>query len=258
MKHGEARFLSCMYVLSLALLAAFAFRGVRQSRGVSGEAAIPRTIILDAGHGGADGGASGADGTRECDLNLSITLKTDAVLGLLGEKTLLTRSSDTDLASPEAKSISQKKVTDIRSRTALVNDCAHGLLISIHGNTYPQQQYHGAQIFYNAQSGAKSLGETMQLALKTNVDPENSRMAKAISPDVYLMNHVTQPAILVECGFLSNPSELLRLQDSSYQSRLAVTIAVTAANHLSEADSDTVLRTYYERRNSFLLHLLRQ
>lgn len=98
----------------------------------------------------------------------------------------------------------------------------------------------------------------MQLALKTNVDPENSRMAKAISPDVYLMNHVTQPAILVECGFLSNPSELLRLQDSSYQSRLAVTIAVTAANHLSEADSDTVLRTYYERKNSFLLHLLRQ
>lgn len=254
MKQG--RFLSCMYMLSLTLLTAFALHGLRAQAAVAGEAAIPRIIVLDAGHGGADGGASGPDGTRECDLNLAITLKTDAVLGLLGEKTLLLRSTDTDLSSSDAKSISQKKVSDIRRRVELTNSQHGAILVSIHCNTYSQEKYHGAQVFYTG--GAKEFGETMQLALKNGVDPSNARMAKAVSPDVYLMNHVKVPGILVECGFLTNQEELTNLKDPDYQTRLAVTIAVTAANQASEPNFGVSLRTYYERENCILLHLLRK
>ena len=245
-----------MYMLSLTLLTAFALHGLRAQAAVAGEAAIPRIIVLDAGHGGADGGASGPDGTRECDLNLAITLKTDAVLGLLGEETLLLRSTDTDLSSSDAKSISQKKVSDIRRRVELVNSQPGAILVSIHCNTYSQEKYHGAQVFYTG--GAKEFGETMQLALKNGVDPANARMAKAVSPDVYLMNHIKVPGILVECGFLTNQEELTNLKDPDYQTRLAVTIAVTAANQASEPNFGVSLRTYYERENCILLHLLRQ
>ncbi len=254
MKQG--RFLSCMYMLSLTLLTAFALHGLRAQAAVAGEAVIPRIIVLDAGHGGADGGASGPDGTRECDLNLAITLKTDAVLGLLGEKTLLLRSTDTDLSSSDAKSISQKKVSDIRRRVELTNSQPGAILVSIHCNTYSQEKYHGAQVFYTG--GAKEFGETMQLALKNGVDPTNARMAKAVSPDVYLMNHIKVPGILVECGFLTNQEELTNLKDPDYQTRLAVTIAVTAANQASEPNFGVSLRTYYERENCILLHLLRK
>lgn len=245
-----------MYMLSLTLLTAFALHGLRAQAAVAGEAAIPRIIVLDAGHGGADGGASGPDGTRECDLNLAITLKTDAVLGLLGEETLLLRSTDTDLSSSDSKSISQKKVSDIRRRVELTNSQPGAILVSIHCNTYSQEKYHGAQVFYTG--GAKEFGETMQLALKTGVDPTNARMAKAVSPDVYLMNHIKVPGILVECGFLTNQEELTNLKDPDYQTRLAVTIAVTAANQASEPNFGVSLRTYYERENCILLHLLRK
>ena len=254
MKQG--RFLSCMYVLSLTLLTAFALHGLRAQAAVAGEAAIPRIIVLDAGHGGADGGASGPDGTRECDLNLAITLKTDAVLGLLGEQTLLLRSTDTDLSSSDSKSISQKKVSDIRRRVELTNSQPGAILVSIHCNTYSQEKSHGAHVFYTG--GAKEFGETMQLALKNGVDPTNARMAKAVSPDVYLMNHIKVPGILVECGFLTNQEELTNLKDPDYQTRLAVTIAATAANQASEPNFGVSLRTYYERENCILLHLLRQ
>lgn len=245
-----------MYMLSLTLLTAFALHGLRAQAAVAGEAAIPRIIVLDAGHGGADGGASGPDGTRECDLNLAITLKTDAVLGLLGEETLLLRSTDTDLSSSDAKSISQKKVSDIRRRVELTNSQPGAILVSIHCNTYSQEKYHGAQVFYTG--GAKEFGETMQLALKNGVDPSNARMAKAVSPDVYLMNHIKVPGILVECGFLTNQEELTNLKDPDYQTRLAVAIAVTAANQASEPNFGVSLRTYYERENCILLHLLRK
>lgn len=245
-----------MYMLSLTLLTAFALHGLRAQAAVAGEAAIPRIIVLDAGHGGADGGASGPDGTRECDLNLAITLKTDAVLGLLGEETLLLRSTDTDLSSSDAKSISQKKVSDIRRRVELTNSQPGAILVSIHCNTYSQEKYHGAQVFYTG--GAKEFGETMQLALKNGVDPTNARMAKAVSPDVYLMNHIKVPGILVECGFLTNQEELTNLKNPNYQTRLAVTIAVTAANQASEPNFGVSLRTYYERENCILLHLLRK
>lgn len=237
MKHGEVRFLSCMYVLSLTLLALFAIRGLTGSVAVSGNTESTSVIVLDAGHGGTDGGSTSPSGTRESDINLEITLKTDAVLGLLGERTLLVRAMDTDLAADGAKTISQKKVTDIRNRVALVNAHPNAILVSIHQNTYPEQKYYGAQVFYGKVPGSKALAELLQTNLQQCVDPTNTRKSKAISPDIYLMSHINTPGILVECGFLTNPTEEAKLKTPEYQKRLAVTIAATAANHLPEENS---------------------
>lgn len=237
MKHGEARFMSCMYVLSLTLLVLFAARGLRQAAAVSVETEPIKMplVILDAGHGGPDGGCSAADGTQEKTINLEITLKTDAVLGLLGADTLLVRDMDTDLSDPSAQSISQKKVTDIRNRVALVNAHPDSVLVSIHQNTYPQAKYSGAQVFYSGEG--KSLAEQLQQNLARTVDTDNQRQAKAISPDIYLMKHVKVPAVLIECGFLSNPTESVKLKSSGYQRQLAVAIGVTLVNQLCTEDS---------------------
>ncbi len=228
--------MSCMYVLSLTLLMLFAARGLRQSAAVSAETAPAPLVILDAGHGGADGGSSAADGTRESDINLQITLKTDTVLGLLGQETLLVRTTDTELADASANTIAQKKVTDIRNRVELVNSHPEALLVSIHQNAFSQEKYYGAQVFYDAVGESKLLAETLQQNLSQCVDPSNHRKAKSIQPEVYLMNHVQVPGILVECGFLSNPAEAEKLKTNDYQNKLAVTIAVTAFNHLPGED----------------------
>lgn len=233
MKHGEARFLSCMYVLSLTLLMLFAARGLRQSAAVSAEAVTTPLVILDAGHGGPDGGSSAADGTLESNINLQITMKVDAVLGLLGQETLLVRTTDTDLSDETATTIAQKKVTDIRNRVKLINSHPEALLVSIHQNAFAQEKYYGAQVFFGSVGESKSLAEALQQNLNQYVDPTNHRKARPVETDVYLMKHIEVPGVLVECGFLSNPDEAEKLKTDGYQNQLAVAIAVTALNHLS-------------------------
>lgn len=237
MKHGEARFLSCMYVLSLSLLLLFALRGLQNTSSVSATEVLRPVIVLDPGHGGMDGGATGADGSRESDLNLSISLKIDAVLGLLGENTLLSRDSDRDLASEDAVSVSQKKVSDIRNRVALVNSHPESILLSIHCNSFDESKYHGAQVFYNGLGSSQNLAVDIQTQISEHVDSSNHRESKKIQPDVYLMKHIEVPGVLVECGFLTNPDELAKLNTEDYQKQLAVAIAVTVTNHLSGDNS---------------------
>ncbi len=219
-----------MYVLSLLLLAGFALRGLRGAQAASGSAELSPVIILDAGHGGVDGGSSTAEGVRESDINLEITLKTDAVLGLLGEQTLLTRATDTDLSSSDAQTIAQKKVSDIRARTALVNDHPGSLLLSIHQNIFPQEKYHGAQMFFNGVGDSEDWAKRLQKAMNTAVDSTNTRQAKAAARSIYLMSHTQTPGLLAECGFLSNQEEAARLQTQDYQKRLAVALAVITSN----------------------------
>ena len=99
------------------------------------------------------------------------------------------------------------------------------VLLSVHQNTFTDEEYHGAQVFYAPTEGSQALAETMQEALRAALDPENSRQAKPIPDSVYLMNHVSCPAVLVECGFLSNPEEEALLRSADYQIRLAAVLA---------------------------------
>jgi len=182
-------------------------------------------FVLDAGHGGEDGGACTADGVQESGINLAVTRKLDDLMHLLGMDTVLVRRDDTAIYSPGCKTFSEKKVSDLHNRVKLVNETIRGFLVSIHQNQFPESKYSGAQVFYNAIAPAEELANLLQTRLAASLDPGNNRKAKGAADTIFLMREITNPGILVECGFLSNPQEAEKLQTSQYQTKLALVIA---------------------------------
>ena len=181
-----------------------------------------RTLVLDAGHGGEDGGAVSPSGAVESGINLSIVCKLDQLLGFYGQSTLLLRSEDVSLHDADADTLREKKVSDLHNRAARIEDTENAVLLSVHQNTYPDSRYRGAQVFYaGGGEESQSFAVLTQEVLRAALNPDNSRQAKPIPDTVYLMNHITCPGILVECGFLSNPEEEVLLQSDGYQSKLA-------------------------------------
>ena len=206
----------------LSLLGSRAFGAVRVYRDAL---AMPQTtVVLDAGHGGADGGAVSCTGARECEINLAITQRLDDLLHLLGCPTLQLRQGDTDLASADAASISEKKVTDLKNRVARINQQADAVLVSIHQNQFSQSQYRGAQVFYAPNTESRAFAALMQQNLRAGLDPANKRECKPGS-GIFLLEKIECPGILVECGFLSNPDEEALLRSKDYQKRLAAVLA---------------------------------
>ena len=188
-------------------------------------------LVIDPGHGGEDGGAVSLSGAHESDINLAIAKRMDAALGLIGYPSHMLRETDTSLHNEDAVTIRQKKVSDLHNRAASVSAHENAVLISIHQNSYPGSQYRGAQVFFRPDERSKSMAECMQQALVQYVDPTNHRIPKQVPKDIYLFNHITCPAILIECGFLTNPEEELLLQRPEYQTKLAVTIAASYLKH---------------------------
>ena len=184
------------------------------------------TVVIDAGHGGEDGGAVSSAGTVESGLNLAIALRLDAVLALYGVDTALLRTGDVSLHDPDAQTLREKKASDLRNRAERVESIPNALLVSIHQNTYAgSSRYHGAQVFYADAERSQALAQHAQTVLRQALDPENTRQAAKLPGAVYLMDHVTCPAILVECGFLSNPEEDALLRTAGYQIKLAAALA---------------------------------
>ena len=184
-----------------------------------------RALILDAGHGGEDGGAVSITGVPESQINLAIVLKLRDVLGLYGVDPILLRETDVSLHDSGAGTLREKKRSDLKNRVAAVEAVEGGTLLSIHQNTYPGSRYHGAHVFYAPTEGSQELAEHFQNSIKAALQPENERAVKRIPDTVYIMNHVTCPAILIECGFLTNPEEEAMLRDEDYQRRLSAVIA---------------------------------
>ena len=182
-------------------------------------------LVLDAGHGGEDGGAVSLSGVPESQINLAIVLKLDQLLGLYGECPVLLRTQDVSLHDPEADTLRKKKVSDLHNRVAMVEAVEGATLLSIHQNTFPNSKYHGAQVFYADEALSQPLAQRIQEVLRQALDPDNARQAKPVPETVYLMEHVTCPAILVECGFLSNAEEGALLQTEGYQTKLAAVLA---------------------------------
>lgn len=183
------------------------------------------SLVLDAGHGGEDGGAVSITGVPESQINLAIVLKLRDVLGLYGVDPVLLREEDTSLHDSNANTLREKKRSDLKNRVEAVEEVECGTLLSIHQNTYPGSRYHGAHVFYAPTQGSKELAEHIQNSIKTALQPDNERAVKQIPDTVYIMNHVTCPAILIECGFLTNPEEEALLRDEDYQRKLSVVIA---------------------------------
>lgn len=186
-----------------------------------------KPLVLDAGHGGEDGGAVSLTGVPESQINLAIVLKLRDVLGLYGVDPILLRKEDVSLHDSGAKTLREKKRSDLKKRVASVEAVEGGTLISIHQNTYPSSRYHGAHVFYAPTEGSQQLAEHVQNSIKTALQPDNERVVKQIPDTVYLMNHITRPAILIECGFLTHPEEEALLRSEDYQRRLAAVIAAS-------------------------------
>ena len=185
----------------------------------------PAQLILDAGHGGEDGGAVSITGMPESQINLAIVKKMDAILGFYGECPILTRDSDRSLHDEGAVTLREKKVSDLKRRTEIVNETEGGVLISIHQNSFQSPKYQGTQVFYGNVDGSQELALHIQEAIWRTIQPDNSREVKEIAENVYLMNHIECPAVLVECGFLTNPEEEKQLRDADYQKQLAAVLS---------------------------------
>lgn len=189
--------------------------------------AVRRTapLVLDAGHGGEDGGAVSLTGVPESQINLAIVLKLRDVLGLYGVDPILLRTEDVSLHDSGAGTLREKKRSDLKNRVAAIEEVEEGTLISIHQNTYPSGRYHGAHVFYAPTEGSQPLAEHIQNSIKAALQSDNERAVKQIPDTVYIMNHITCPAVLIECGFLTNPEEEARLRDEDYQRKLAAVVA---------------------------------
>ncbi len=195
------------------------------------------TVVVDPGHGGEDGGAVSPNGVRESTINLEISLRTRDLLCFLGLPVTMTRETDVSIYSPEAKTVSEKKVSDLKNRVRIVDETRGAVLVSIHQNMFSESKYRGAQVFYADTAGSKALAERMQAVFCGDLDPRNHRQIKP-SESVYLLKRIRCPAILVECGFLSNPEEERLLQTEGYQKQMASAICAAITQYLSSLQSD--------------------
>ena len=181
-------------------------------------------IVLDPGHGGEDGGAVSANGVRESGLNLEISLRTRDLLRFLGIPVVMTRETDLSIHSPEAVTVSEKKISDLKNRVALVSGTENPILVSIHQNMFAESKYYGTQLFYADSDPSRQLAEELQALFAAELDPSNHRRAKPCE-NVYLLSKISCPGVLVECGFLSNPKEEALLQSAEYQKKVAAVLA---------------------------------
>ncbi len=198
-------------------------------------------IIIDAGHGGEDGGAIGADGTNEKNINLEIALKLNEILTVMGYKTRMVRTTDISIHNESANTLREKKVSDIRNRTAIMDEYENCLYVSIHQNKYDDSRIWGAQTFYSPNDEAsKALAQFIQTSIATDIQPDNKRMIKESGTSIYVLYNATKPAVMVECGFISNPNELSQLKTEEYQSKMAFSIMAGIINYnISEVTNGT-------------------
>lgn len=183
------------------------------------------TVVIDAGHGGFDGGAIGLDGVLEKNINLQIALKLNDILRAGGFKTVMTRNDDSAVPNDDAVSTVTLKKDDMRKRLSIMDTTPNSIAVSIHQNTFSQSRYKGAQIFYGVNNPmSKILAESIQRSFADNLQKDNSRGIKKAQKDLFLLYFTKAPAVIVECGFLSNPEELKNLQNEDYQSKIAFTI----------------------------------
>lgn len=180
-----------------------------------------KVIVLDAGHGTPDEGATSSNGVSEAEINLKIVLKLQKLLESSGATILLTRYDENAIYELDAKTISQKKVSDIKNRVKIGNESSADIFVSIHLNKIPQKQYYGWQTFYkDKDESSKNLATSIQNNLNTSINIENKRVPLVLN-DIYIMKHVDIPICLVECGFLSNDTEESLLVTDEYQEKLA-------------------------------------
>lgn len=193
-----------------------------------------KTVIVDAGHGGDDGGAIGIDGTVEKDINLDIALKLEKILKFYGFNVIMTRTQDVMTCDDGLDSLRKRKISDIHNRFELMRKNPDAIFISVHQNKFEDSSQHGTQVFYSGNDErSKELAEAIQTSVTLTLQRKNDRVVKKSGSGIYLLYHAKIPAVLVECGFISNSDEVKKLKDESYRMKLTILIADGLLKYLS-------------------------
>ena len=220
-------FLKSLILPSLAVVALFIVFAVTNG-GIHGVFAVniikENTVIIDPGHGGIDGGASSSTGILEKDLNLSFSLELYEMLKQSGYNAIMTRETDISLheSKYDTSSVRERKRSDLRTRHGIFNSNKNALVISIHMNKFPQSSVRGTQVFYSpTHQDSKIIAEKIQNTIKDRLQPDNKKVITTIPDSVFIFKDVSNPAVLIECGFLSNEGDLKSLSDTAYQKSFA-------------------------------------
>lgn len=217
---------SILFLIILSAMLYFTFMANSSADGVMTKPVLKQTVIIDAGHGGDDGGAIGIDGTVEKDINLDIALKLEKLLKFYGFDVIMTRTEDIMTCDDGLDSLRKRKVSDIHNRFDVLEKNPDAVFISIHQNKFEDNSQHGTQVFYSGNNDeSKLLAESIQNSIVSVLQPDNSRVVKKSGSGIYLLYHAKLPAVLVECGFISNPAEVKKLNDENYRMKIAILIA---------------------------------
>ena len=218
---GFVAFSLLMAAAALGLGFLFRLANPKPAKTVSGLPA--QVIILDAGHGGEDGGTSAKNGVLEKDVNLDVVQKLGALLTLSGYSVVYTREDDRLLYTENIRGT--RKMQDLRSRLETARRFEDPLFVSIHANSFPVEKYRGLQVYYSPNDArSREVAESIQSAAAAFLQPENHRAVKKADSTIYLLDRIETPGVLIECGFLSNPDEAALLGDPGYRYRLAAVL----------------------------------
>lgn len=219
------RIMVLYFSLSLFVSIPFGYDVNKTATTVFAETDMAKTVIIDAGHGGFDGGAEATDGTLEKDLNLQIAMKLEAFLLQGGFHVIMVRNDDVSIEEDPTQSIAKRKVSDMKRRLEIINSNTDAIFISIHMNKFTSSSPNGAQVFYSPNnSRSHDIALQIQGSFKKLIQPDNDRVIKQGNKSIYLLNRAKIPALIVECGFLSNQKELALLKTEEYQIKTALAI----------------------------------
>lgn len=218
-----------MAVMASAVMIGYAARQINNAVYVNTPEALAETpsrvIVLDSGHGGMDGGCSTAEGVTEKGINLEIMLTVRDMCRLYGFDVAVTRDRDVSIHDEGVTGIRNQKVSDMENRLELFNKYPNAVCLSIHQNTFTDPKYSGAQMFYSsANPDSERFASILQNLFVKNLQPDNTRETKLCGKELYLCYYCNNPAVMAECGFLSNPAEAARLCDKGYRRRVAYTL----------------------------------
>ena len=241
MKERNLMPMVALYILIVSSFLGFTYLGSAVTSAVVQRIPVERdhTIVIDAGHGGEDGGAVSISGKPESIYNLEIALKLNDLFHLLGYRTKIIRDQDISVYR-NGKTLAEKKVSDLKERVRMVNDTEGAILVSIHQNMFSDSRYHGAQVFYGPKGEGAALAEKLQTAFCNTLNPGSNREIKK-ADGIYLMQHIHCTGVLVECGFLSNHKEEALLHTKEYQQKLSCVIAGTLSEFLTEASMPDIM-----------------
>ncbi len=184
------------------------------------------TVVIDPGHGGEDSGAVSDSGVFEKDINLDIAQKLKSMLVSSGVKVIMTRQEDCAIYDEKnTESLRGKKVSDMKNRLEIINSNPNSILVSIHQNKFTDKKYYGTQVFYSQNnSSSLNLAENIRNSFKQLIQPDNERETKPAGKEIYILHNAKVPAVIVECGFVSNDEELSKLLDEDYKLKVAFSI----------------------------------